>query len=113
MGSKRKAWMLIPCFVPCYMGQTIQIARDHQAAWLHLVQTQAKLYRPLGVHVTLAKELRTCGVGSDRDFTNSTVGLRFEVGPMQTFALQQPMSQTDVVAKLEKLNELHQTGAIN
>jgi len=146
---------LIPCVAPCMIGNHIKIARSIQDGWLNLVKTQAEIYRPLGITVTLAKELATRGVGSDRHMSNETVGLRFEVSstaagggvattspvlaspashysnnnyygtsntasqystsnsnPYMTTTTSDGNGSEDLVTRLNKLNQLHKSGAI-
>merc|ERR1712151_392707 len=121
---KDMALFLIPCIAPCMMGKIAQKARILNDSWATLVKSQADAYRPLGVTVTLAKELSSRGVGSDRHMTMSTVGLRFEVAsapqrPPQ-FAAQSTYCAAptatggdEAVERLRKLNALYETGAIS
>mmetsp|Transcript_59226 Transcript_59226/g.176014 ORF Transcript_59226/g.176014 Transcript_59226/m.176014 type:complete len:193 (-) Transcript_59226:29-607(-) len=111
--------IFIPCLVPCSMPKMMKISQDWQDNWLALVQSQAEIYTPLGVQVTLAKELHCMGSGSSRNIRNEIVGLSFELGP-EVQAQQHiyaPSGQIrpgdDLVSKLSKLNELHKAGAIS
>lgn len=134
---------LIPCCVCCIVcasfgsfGDLQQQAMMAQREWLALAESEQQRYRPVGVSVTVAKEIRTRGGGSHRRIAHETVGLRFEVGPAPattttdacapayvptttTAPAYVPSAQKidradhDIVAKLEKLNQLHLTGALD
>ena len=98
--------------------------------WGELVDREQKQYRHLGIQVTLAKELMTSGAGSHRHLENETVGLKFDIAPGVPTATVVSVggggyltSQLgdggaavggggDIVSQLEKLNRLHQNGAI-
>ena len=44
-----------------------------------LAQAQSAIYRKYGIQVTVAQELASHGVGSDRHMSNQSCGLRFDV----------------------------------
>lgn len=77
---------LFPCLLPCMfpsmiskgrnMGQKVQ---DLEVILARLAQEQGSIYRQYGIQVTVAKELRSRGVGSDRHMRNESCGLRFDV----------------------------------
>lgn len=125
-----RPWIFVPCFVPCTMGKMFKISSDVHSAWMDLVKSQAEIYRPYGVHVTLAKEYRTTshGVGSSRrmGMQLETVGLHFDIANAspanvesayyapQGYAapLNVTNGQDDLATRLEKLNKLYTSGAI-
>ena len=104
------------------------LTREFHTMWAELVDKEQKQYRHLGIHVTLAKELVTSGAGSHRHLENETVGLKFDIAPgvptatvvsmgggdlaAQLGGGRAAVGEGDIVLQLEKLNRLHQTGAI-
>ena len=109
---------LIPCFICCTLPHMVHVAKKNRDEWTIIAREQADIYRPFGIQVTLAKELS--GIGSSRQ--TETVGLRFDVAqttlPEGGTTLQansmmaRSESDDDLVAKLERLQQLHQTGAL-
>lgn len=115
-------WMLIPCFICCSMPKMMSITQESKRAWLALVEEQARVYRPAGVQVTLAKELYSMGTGSSRNMRNETVGLRFEIRPNVNanhstggnvrLAEGKSTMNNDLTAQLTQLATLHENGAL-
>jgi Short C-terminal domain len=106
---------LIPCFICCTMSHMVHVVKKNRDEWTIIARQQADIYRPFGIQVTLAKELT--GIGSSRQ--TETVGLRFDVATQTTpeggTTLRDSMARSesdDMVAKLERLQQLHQTGAL-
>lgn len=120
--QQMKKAMFCPCLLVCLvfrMREMMQATRITQEAWAQLVQEQAGIYRKYGVHVTLAKELYSAGVGSDRHMRNETVGLKFDIAADTTASssASPPSASTtsgngDMTSKLSDLANLHRQGAL-
>merc|ERR1712176_585224 len=106
---------MIPCFMPCMMKNFMkqanrnfmQQAKAIQDIWSGLVRTQADIYRPLGVNVSLAQEL----ISSGDHLRTAPVGLRFEI--VHQADATTPSTQQDIVSRLKDLHELYKSGAIS
>ena len=115
-------WIFVPCFIPCAFGKMMKMSSEVHSAWMDLVKSQAEIYRPYGVLVTLAKEYQS--LGSNRRM--ETVGLHFDVAnappPANVESAYTPQAyaaplnvtngQDDLATRLEKLHKLYTNGAI-
>ena len=104
--------------------------------WMNLVQSEQKYYSTIGIQVSLAREVSSSGIGSDRHMRNDIVGLKFDIGadplaPQQhkvaggasggdghvdmavPIAVVSSDASDDIVSKLERLDQLFRKGALS
>jgi len=122
-----KWWFVVPCCICCSMPYMMRIAQETREEWKRIVSQQEQIYRAFGVQVTLALEMQ--GLSSSREV--EPVGLRFDIA---TVTIAQPAALPptaygapayeassaagtaavdDIVSKLERLKQLHATGALS
>jgi hypothetical protein len=111
-----RPWIFIPCCACFIFPKMIELKRETNEEWLRLVAQQQEIYRSAGVQVSLVKEIFTMGAGSSRNLQKDVVGLRFEIAPLP--AGSPSLSPTNVgrggvVEQLERLTELHKSGALS
>ena len=106
--------MMNPCFMCCgSMGKMMAAEERVHQQWTGMLRTESAKYLPVGVQVSFAKELGTVGAGSHRHLSNQTVGLKFELVPGGGGAGGGVSGgSSDIVERLEKLNNLYKQGAI-
>jgi len=121
---------LCPCAGCCIVAKIARLNSEIQDTWKEVLEEHLKIYRPLGVNVTLARETFISG----RRFQKDIVGLRFETVPVSntitsnytlpivsaviadpqptTLQQQSNSSADNLIDNLEKLNNLHKNGAL-
>lgn len=110
-----------PCFLCCSMNSIMAASAEVGNAWVKLLEREQQRYNDACVQVKFDKEIKTIGVGSNRNIHQEIVGLSFTPTPRSghgpsthATAATKPATkgEHDLTQQLNTLHQIYQTGGL-